>query len=267
MSAHAAFNIFNYETIRGVIKAAADAQQWIYLQTSASTVKYYSAAELRNLIMTAAKGFDRHLFKIHLDHCDDLSLIEECIRCQWDSVMIDASHLELAENIRLTKEVAAMAHPENILVEGELGQIGGEEDGFEALKAMKVSLGDVQQFIDNTEVDLLAVGIGNKHGYYESADPKLDLELLKRVHQMAPQQKLVLHGGTGIPTADILRAVKMGIHKINISTELKDTYLNAVDFHQRSAKRHNMIQLVTNTIDEVKNMALEKIHLFAGGNA
>jgi ketose-bisphosphate aldolase len=178
--------------------------------------------------------------------------------------MIDASHLKLSENIYLTKQVVEMARSENILVEGELGQIGGEEDGVEALNTMKVHLEDVRKYIDATGIDLLAAGIGNKHGYYEDNGPKLDFALLQKVRDLVPNQLLVLHGGTGIPDEDIRQAIQMGIHKINISTELKDTYLNAFDEHQHSAKRHNMVQLVDNCIESIKKMVLKKIHLFAG---
>jgi len=259
-----AFNIFNYESIRGVAEAAITLEKQVYLQTSASVAKYYSPQKLYDLILLATNDIDRELFKIHLDHCSDLELIGQCIDIGWDSVMIDASHLPLDENIRLTKNIVQKAHGQNVVVEGELGQITGEEDGIEIHEINKVKIDDVLKYISTTKVDLLAVGIGNKHGYYTEVNGVLDFNLLEKVHNLIPDQPLVLHGGTGIPDNDILHAIDLGIRKINISTELKECYLKSLEGHVESEKCYNMNDLSSRLISSIKQLVYNKIKLFSG---
>lgn len=263
-NAYGAFNIFNYETIKGVFMGASKSNREVYLQTSAPIVQYYSPKIMFDIIRAASNGFDRKLVKVHLDHCNDLELIAECINCGWDSVMIDTSDLSLTENIYLTKKVVELAHSKNIIVEGELGQIGGEEDNNTSYEIKKVNIEDVQKYINSTNVDLLAIGIGNKHGYYTSRDSAIDLNLLKNIHELLPEQLLVLHGATGIPHNDILRAIKLGIHKINISTELKDCYLNILKQHINNKNSHNMTRMIDLSVEAISELVSAKINLFAG---
>ena len=117
---------------------------------------------------------------------------------------------------------------------------------------------EVRRFVDETNVDLLAVGIGNAHGFYSSTD-SIDINLLKKVYQKVPDQKLVLHGGTGIESSKVKEMKKYGIHKINISTALKDAYLKASQSHLESDKRFDVMELVKSRYESVKQLALLKI--------
>jgi ketose-bisphosphate aldolase len=259
-----AFNIFNYETIRGVVEAASSENECIFLQTSSSVVKYWSPEKLFELISLATRDLDRDLFKIHLDHCIDLQLIEQCIKAGWDSVMIDASHLPLEENINLTKEVVEKAHNHHLIAEGELGQILGEEDGLKGSGSNKVKVDEVLRYISETKVDFLAVGIGNKHGHYENAEGVLDFNLLEKIHRIVPDQPLVLHGGTGLSDQDILHAIDLGIKKINISTEIKEGYSSSFQKYIADNKNFNFVAFSKYTIEEIKQLVIKKIKLFTG---
>jgi fructose-bisphosphate aldolase class II len=259
-----AFNIFNYETIRGVAEAASAENQCIFMQTSASIVKYWSPEKLFELISLATCDLNRDLFKIHLDHCLDIQLIDRCIHAGWDSVMMDASHLPLEENIHLTKEVVEKAHARNIIAEGELGQIGGDEDGSHGNDDDKIKVDEVVQYVRETKVDFLAVGIGNKHGHYTKAEDVLDFDLLEEIHNIVPDQPLVLHGGSGLSDHDILRAIEFGIKKINISTEIKECYSTSFEKYIKSHKNFNFVELSKCTIEVIKQLVIKKIKLFAG---
>ncbi|MDB3989820.1 class II fructose-bisphosphate aldolase [Pseudomonadales bacterium] len=253
----AAFNVFDFDGIRAVADAAGEVDLPVYIQFSASTVKYYGAEKVKDLL-NLASGNNRQFVKVHLDHCNDLNLIKSCIENEWDSVMGDFSHLSLNENITNMLDIKALIGERFVEIEGELGQVAGVEDGHGKDGGSYVELEEVKRFVDETNVELLALGIGNAHGFYSSTD-SIDINLLKKVHHEIPNQKLVLHGGTGIEPNKIRDMKRYGIYKINISTELKDVYLKASKLHLESDKKFEMVSLINNRYESVKNMAKQKI--------
>jgi len=253
----AAFNVFDFDGMRAVADAAGEVELPIYLQFSASTVKYYGADKIAQLINVAVSD-NRKFIKVHLDHCTDLNLIKNCIDNGWDSVMGDFSHLSISDNIQNMLNIKGLVGERFIEIEGELGQVAGVEDGHGEDGGSYVDLTEVKRFVVATNIDLLAVGIGNAHGFYSSTDC-IDINLLNKVHQQVPNQKLVLHGGTGIEPAKIIEMKAYGIHKINVSTELKDVYLTASKCHLESDKKFEMISLVNSRYESVKQMAKRKI--------
>lgn len=256
----AAFNVFDYDTIRAVADAAGAVGERCYVQFSSSTVKYYGADRLHALFASAV-GDNRDRVILHLDHCTDFELIGACIAAGWDSVMGDFSHLSLGENIENMLRVRELIGDHGVAVEGELGQVAGVEDGAGQDQGTSVNLEEVSRFVDATGVDLLAVGIGNAHGFYQSTEG-IDIDLLERVHAVVPNQKLVLHGGTGIEPEKIARMKQLGIEKINISTVLKERYLQAGIEHVDSAGKYDMVGLVEHRYEAVKTLAMAKIAEF-----
>jgi ketose-bisphosphate aldolase len=253
----AAFNVFDFDGIRSVADAAYETDNKVYIQFSSATVRYYGARVLSELISTACKN-NREQIIIHLDHCTDLKLIQSCVENGWDSVMGDFSHLELNENIRYMLAMKKIIGKRSICIEGELGQVSGVEDGHGVDGGSFVHPDDVKRFVEDTGVDLLAIGIGNAHGFYNSTDG-IRIELLKKVHELIPNQKLVLHGGTGIDEYKIKEMKKYGIHKINISTELKEAYMNSLHKHQMSKNKFDMIHLVHERYEKIKVLAKKRI--------
>ena len=166
---------------------------------------------------------------IHLDHATDVETCQKCIDLNYQSVMIDASSKEFAENVSLTAEVTRRAHAKGIAVEAELGHVasgitgaadGGSENGIR--KDFNTTFTDpesVVKFIEATNVDALAVSIGTTHGVYISA-PRLDIPLLIELKKAAGDVPLVLHGGSGTPEDQLAQAIEHGIAKINIYSEL-----------------------------------------------
>lgn len=256
----AAFNVFDYDGIRAVADAAAEENTQVYLQLSASTVKYYGAEQLQSMINLAA-GINRSYLIVHLDHCDDLTLIESCIKSGWDSIMGDFSHLSIDENIKKMNEIKSLIGNRRVLVEGELGQVTGVEDGHGSDMGSFVNLNEVKKFVEQTEIDLLAVGIGNAHGFYESTDG-IRIDLLSQVYELVPNQDLVLHGGTGIEDIKIQQMKQLGIKKINVSTEFKEIYMKSEHMHMESENRYNMVSLVQNRYVQLKEFCRAKIVQF-----
>ncbi|WP_019552187.1 ketose-bisphosphate aldolase [Propionispira raffinosivorans] len=164
---------------------------------------------------------------IHLDHGGTFAQVMRAIHCGFTSVMIDASLLSFEENIAITKKVIEAAHPVNVSVEAELGTIGttgngGGEAGTEQI--IYTQPDTVKEFVERTGVDTLAIAIGTSHGIYpKNMKPKLKLDLLKEIRGIV-DIPLVLHGGSSNTDSEIAEAVRLGISKINISSDIKDAF-------------------------------------------
>ena len=226
-------------------------------------MRAYGAAPLAGMIDSLIPREIRRSILLHLDHCDTDAMFIECLEAGWDSVMIDASARPLQEDIRRTREVVALAASFGAIAEGEIGVVGGEEDGWQAYagESSRPAPEEVLRFIDETQAPLVAVGVGTKHGYYEDGC-QVDQELLEAIHTARPDVALVLHGGSGIPREQIHAALSRGgIRKINISTEIKDAWLNACREHLNGAHPHQVIAGVKSAIASVERVALSKIAL------
>jgi ketose-bisphosphate aldolase len=260
-----AFNVFNAETILGVAAAVAETGWPAFMQTSASTVRSYGAAALGGMIRALVPASVRPHIVLHLDHCDSDAMFRDCLEAGWDSIMVDASARPLEENIRRTGAVAAMANARGVFAEGEIGVVGGDEDGWESYAGggVRPALAEVLRFIDESGAHLIAVGVGTKHGHYD--DPcQVDQPLLEAIHAARPDTALVLHGGSGIPEDQLRAAVQRGgVRKLNISTDIKDAWLDAQRRHLASADPHKVVAGVEGAVAAVKSVALSKMNLLA----
>lgn len=169
------------------------------------------------------KRYDVPIY-LHLDHCGDVGLVKQAVEAGFDSVMYDGSALDLDVNIANTKEVVGRAHANDVLVEAEIGKIRGR--GFTEGNDFLAAVEDVKALHDQTGVDMIAVGIGTSHGYYEGK-PEISFERLGEIHA-AVDAPLVLHGGTGIPAEDVRKCVSMGMAKMNVGTAIHTTYMQAL---------------------------------------
>lgn len=160
---------------------------------------------------------------IHLDHGGKFEEVLRAIRCGFTSVMIDASHMSYEDNIAITKKVVEVAHPSNVSVEAELGTIGTTGESYEGgtSSIIYTDPNQAKDFIEKTGIDSLAVAIGTAHGIYpKNMKPELKLDLLKTIRDTV-DIPLVLHGGSSNPDKEIADSVKIGISKINISSDIK----------------------------------------------
>ncbi len=255
-----AFNAFNYETIAGIIKAGEDLKKPVIVQFSVRTVKFYGPKLILLMVKELAEKTCMPI-SLHLDHCSDLRLIEECLNYGWPSIMYDGSTLELKENIENTRKVVGLARKKKASVEGELGQIGGTEDQAVAKKNELVEVEDAEKYVKETGIDCLAIGIGTKHGVYVSP-PKIDYSRLRQVRKRI-EVPLVLHGGTGIPDEDVLKCIYEGIKKINISTEIKLVYKECLDQYLSFSEKFDPLKLQEKIREAVIKKVKEKIELFS----
>ncbi|MDR1835844.1 MAG: class II fructose-bisphosphate aldolase [Fusobacteriaceae bacterium] len=222
-----AFNFNGYEDAQGIVEGAVAKNAPVIVMASVSAVKYIGLRQTAGLVKGIAESVNIPVC-LHLDHATDVALIKEAVKAGFTSVMIDASAKDYETNIRETKAVVDFARIYGCSVEAELGKVGGKEENIVVADASATFTdpADVTRFVEETGIDALAVAIGTVHGFYK-ADPKLDFERLEKIAALT-SCPLVLHGGTGVPVEDFKRCVKKGISKINVGTELKATFSDAV---------------------------------------
>jgi ketose-bisphosphate aldolase len=222
-----AFNFNSYEDAQGIINGAVAKKAPVIVMASMGAVKYIGLKTTAYMVRGMAESVDIHVC-LHLDHATDHDLIKACINAGFTSVMIDASMKSYEENISETAAIVEYAAKYGCSVEAELGKVGGKEENVvvDEREASFTNPADVPHFVKETGLDALAIAIGTVHGFYKS-EPKLDFARLEAISKIT-DAPLVLHGGTGVPVEDFKKAVKLGMSKINVGTELKATYASAL---------------------------------------
>lgn len=223
----AAFNVHNLETIQAVVEGAAEEKSPVIIQTTPGTLKHAGIPYVAACVKEAGRLYDIPI-ALHVDHCPSYQTIVQCIQHGYTSVMIDGSMLPYDENVALVKKVVETAHYAGVAVEGELGRIGGTEDDMvvEDENAFFTVPSEAKAFVEDTGIDFLAVAIGTAHGIYKG-EPKLQFERLSEIRKTV-DVPLVLHGASGVSEASIKEAIRRGITKINIATELKIPMAEAI---------------------------------------
>jgi fructose-bisphosphate aldolase class II len=219
------FNTYNLEITRAIVAAAEACQAPLMLAVGSGALHYGGFGVLSALVLAAAHEA-RVPVAVHLDHSPDVETVRHCVAAGFTSLMIDGSTLPLAENIALTR--AAVQAAPGLAVEGELGGVAGDEEasGAQHTDVPMTDPGQAQAFVRETGVASLAVAIGNAHGFYKG-EPRLDFERLAAVRAAVPVP-LVLHGASGIPDADLRRAIALGVRKINVNTETRYALFTAL---------------------------------------
>lgn len=219
-----AFNTSSNMILKGVMEACKQQQAPVIIAIHPDELSFvedsFIASVREEIIKSQIPGV------IHLDHGGSFEQIMRAIRCGFTSVMIDASLLSFEENIAITKKVIEAAHPVRVSVEAELGTIGTTGNGGEAGADQIIYTNPeaVKEFVEKTDVDTLAIAIGTSHGIYpKDMKPKLRLDLLQEIRGIV-DIPLVLHGGSANEDKEISEAVRLGISKINISSDIKDAF-------------------------------------------
>ncbi len=239
-----AFNVNNMEIIQGIVEAATEENAPLILQVSAGARKYANTVYLKKMVEAAVETSGLPI-ALHLDHGDSFALCKDCVDSGFTSVMIDASAHPFAENISITKQVVEYAHDHGVVVEAELGKLAGVEDDVkvDAKDASYTDPDQVQEFVEKTGVDSLAIAIGTSHGAFKfKGKPKLRFDILEEVGRRLPGFPIVLHGASsvpqeyvklinqyggnmpgaqGVPEEMLRKAATMAVCKINIDSDLR----------------------------------------------
>ena len=242
-----AFNVNNMEIVQGITEACAENKAPVILQVSAGARKYANHTYLVKLVEAAMAEHPEIPMALHLDHGDSFELCKDCIDGGFSSVMIDGSLLDYEENVALTKKVCDYAHAHGVVVEGELGRLAGIEDAVNVSEedASYTNPAEVQDFVERTGVNSLAIAIGTSHGAYKfkpGQKPQLRFDILQEVAERLPGFPIVLHGASsvipefvkminenggnmpdaiGIPEDMLREAARMAVCKINLDSDLR----------------------------------------------
>jgi fructose-bisphosphate aldolase class II len=220
-----AINIVNDLTMENVLAGAVEARSPVILQTSVKTVRAIGVRTLYAMWHAMTAGIEVPC-ALHLDHCPDRQVISDCLAAGWNSVLFDASQLPVEENQRQTVEVVAEARRYDADVEGEIESITGQEDGIGSdSEARRQTLEVTLRYLEATGVDVFAPAIGNAHGTYKRA-PVLDFERVSDIVAAHPVP-IALHGGSGLSDAQFHDCIARGCAKVNISTALKETFMQS----------------------------------------
>lgn len=223
-----AFNFSNMEILHAIIDAAEQENAPVIVQTSEGAISYAGHACLAAMAKEAANRAKVPV-ALNLDHGTTYKTIIQCITNGWTSIMVDGSHHPLEENIKVTKEIVDICHAADISTEAELGRLSGIEDNISVSDkdAIYTNPDEAVRFVEETGVDYLAIAIGTAHGKYKGV-PKLDFDRLDTIKKLLPNTPIVLHGSSGIPEEDIKKAVSLGVNKINIDTDIRLAFTDAV---------------------------------------
>ncbi|MEA5142918.1 MAG: class II fructose-bisphosphate aldolase [Oscillibacter sp.] len=257
------FNFNGIEDARGIIEAAEEKKSPVILMASMSAVDYFGGAAPVAAYVRALADQVSAPVVLHVDHCTSLEMIKDCVDSGFSSVMIDASAKSFEENVEMTRRVVEYAARFGVSVEGELGKLGGREENVDVndREANMTDPDTVPEFVERTGIDALAIAIGNAHGFYKGT-PKLDFDRLIKIRGLV-DCGLVLHGGTGIPEPDFQRAVRCGMNKINVGTELK--YCCCQTARETMAAKPDEIdirKIVGGNRKACRDIVLHKIDLF-----
>lgn len=237
-----AFNISDLEQLQGVLKAAKAKNSYVMIQASMSAIKYAGPHTLVEMVKAASDeiGVD---VALHLDHGPNMDAIKTCIDAGFSSVMIDGSHFDFEENVKITKEAVEYAHSKGVVVEAELGVLAGTEDDVTSDVHKYTQPAEAVEFVERTGVDSLAIAIGTSHGAFKfKGEAKLRFDILEEIQSKLPGFPIVLHGASavdqnavatcnefggniagakGVPVDMLRKASSMAVCKINMDTDLR----------------------------------------------
>ena len=254
-----AFNIDNLESAMAVSEIMHEMRTPVIVQMIPRTLNYGGIAiypaMMRELMADCPVDY-----ALHLDHGRSLALAKKCVAGGFSSVMFDGSLMPFEDNIKFTKEVTDFALPMDVSVEGELGTIGGKEEGDTDLEASYTKVSEAEEFVRRTNVSTLAIGVGTAHGVYKGT-PHINIERIKEIHT-AIDTPLVLHGASGLSDEVLKDCIAAGITKINFATELRQAYTNGIK--AEFAKDPEVFDpkiYMRGAIDNIKEVLRHKINI------
>ncbi len=260
------FNITNLEWIKYILEKCEELRSPVILGASEGAIKYMGGY---NVVFSLVDAMIKDLnisipVVLHLDHGTSIESCKKAINAGFTSVMIDASKNILEENIRITKEVVDYASKYNVSVEAEVGSIGGIEDNISA-NIRYADVNDCIKFVNATSITSFAPALGTVHGFYKG-ELNIDFERMKKIKEVVTTP-LVLHGGTGVSDDLIKESINNGISKINIDTELKSYWNEAIrKFIEINKSEYDPRKIISSGENAIKEVINNKVNLFGSIN-
>ncbi|MGM9927009.1 MAG: class II fructose-bisphosphate aldolase [Bacillus sp. (in: firmicutes)] len=261
------FNINNLEWTQAILAAAEEEKSPVILGVSEGAARHMGGFKT---VVMMVKGLLEDMkitvpVAIHLDHGSSFDKCKEAIDAGFTSVMIDASHHPFEENVETTKAVVEYAHSKGVSVEAELGTVGGQEDDVIADGVIYADAQECKELVEKTGIDCLAPALGSVHGPYKG-EPNLGFTEMEEIKNLT-NMPLVLHGGTGIPEADIKKSISLGTSKINVNTENQIAFaLKVREVLAADAEVYDPRKFIGPGRDAIKATVIGKIREFGSNN-
>jgi len=256
------FNTSTLEATKAIFEVASKLKKMVILATSEGEVGYLGPEVIVGIVKALSAKFKIDIV-LHLDHCHDLDIAKKCLEAGYKSIHFDGSFLPYEANIQMTQKARKLADQFGASLEGELGSVPTPQ--FKGQK-VELELTDLElcvDFVKKTKIDALAVSVGTIHGAYKGK-PKIDFRLLAEINKKV-RFPLVLHGASMVPDADIKKAIKLGIAKINFNTELRMAYVDTLTrVLARKKKEYTPYKILPEVIEEVEKVVEKKIKLVSG---
>ncbi len=266
------FNVSTDEQIRAVVEVAKELKSPVIIGTSEGEREFIGIEQIVALVETWQKETNLPII-LNADHCKSFESAKEVIDAGYSAVHFDGSTLPFEENVKITQRVVEYAKSKNpeIVVEGEVGYLRGSsevhKEKIEIREEDLTKLDEAKEFVKQTKIDSLALAIGTIHGIEAEGEERIYLDRLKEIQKAIPETFLVLHGGSGASGEDIKKAIKLGIVKININTELRVAYSKGlgkeIKEHPEEVKPY---KILAPAVEEMKKVVKEKIDLFGSSD-
>jgi len=256
----AAFNVYGYEDAVAVLEAAEELRKPVILMANRDAIEHMTTEFIGEIMIRLGKRAKVPVC-VHLDHATSIESIKDAIDVGFTSVMFDGSQLPFDDNVAITKEVVAMAHPKDISVEAEIGAVGYSDPTID-FTPQYTEPDQAKEFAELTNVDALAVAVGTVHRMV-TQNACLQFERLKKIKELV-RTPLVIHGSTGVADEDLVKLVKYGVRKINLGTTLRLAFGNTLrQQFEQNPEAFDRIKLFKKCMVAVKDTAKEKIQLLS----
>ena len=258
-----AFSTYDLFTAQGIIAGAEKVNMPVILMIGSGPLSKPGNFEVGKLMVKLAQEA-KVPAAVFLDHSKSFELCMKAIQLGFSSVMIDGSHLPFEENVALTKKVVEAAHAVGVSVEAELGALAGIEDGESVANAKVTDPKDAAKFVELTNVDAMALSIGNAHGLYKVV-PNLHYDVLEETAKLI-DTPLVLHGGTGLSKEQFAKCIDLGVKKVNIGTEIKRSFMDTfTNLHLQDKEAYDFVNIPQKAKEAVANTVEQNLRFFAEG--
>ncbi|MFA4871923.1 MAG: class II fructose-bisphosphate aldolase [Patescibacteria group bacterium] len=264
-----AFNTINLETTIGILRAAQKMKSPVIIQISPRTIEYAGLETIMGIIENVARAEAKNIpIAVHLDHGKSFEIVKQCVDAGFSSVHLDASEFDFEKNMALTKKAVDYAHRHGVWAQGELGRLFGQEGLIRVILPKNpdeymTDPAKAKEFVQKTGVDTLAVSIGAMHGHFTGQE-KIDFNRLTEIIKKV-KNPLVLHGGSGVKTAEIRKAIKLGIRIINLDTDLRLAFTTTLRQTLRKIDgSHDPRKILAPSIEAVEKTVETKIKILGG---
>lgn len=263
-----AFNVGNLETLKAVAQAAQNKKSPVIIESSPGETDWMGAENIVDLCKNYSEEFGIPIL-VNLDHATNFDDCQKAIEAGYDLIHFDGSKLPFEENLAIAKKVVELAHSKGLSVEGEVDHIEGSSEvhaGSAVDEVAKASFSDpdkTREFVDKTGIDVYAAFFGNVHGLFLGGEEKLHLDILESLSAVLPNMGFSLHGGSGIPDDQVQEAIKRGIVKVNVNTEMRQAFKNNLeDALRENPAEYALYKLEPRVIDAVQKIVEHKIEVF-----